>query len=328
MDQDSTIQRLYQDLAVHKFSPPPGMSVQAFHAMGTTVSVIASASKSDAATTLVRDLFAEWECVLSRFRPDSELSRCNRASGQPFPMSALLYTVLTTALTAAQDSQGMYDPAMLMQLEQLGYDRTFADVARQQDGHENHPVPGGAWRQIILDRERRRVTLPVTVKLDFGGIAKGMAVDAALSRLRENGIDTALVNAGGDLAVIGTPPTADAWMIAIPGKATGWSIPLQRGALATSSRARRYWQQGNVEYHHILDPRTGVSASTQMWSVTIVAGTCCQAEVAAKCAFILGKEAGKQWIDQRNLAGLLIDENGLMTPTERWPSNRMPEIHL
>ena len=172
------------------------------------------------------------------------------------------------------------------------------------------------------------MTLPANVKLDFGGIAKGMAVDAALSRLRENGIDTALVNAGGDLAVIGTPPTADAWMIAIPGKATGWSIPLQRGALATSSRARRYWQQGNVEYHHILDPRTGVSASTQMWSVTIVAGTCCPAEVAAKCAFILGKEAGKQWIDQRNLAGLLIDENGLMTPTERWPSDRMLEIHL
>ncbi len=264
MDQDSTTQHRYQDLAVHKFLPPAGMSVQAFQAMGTTVSVIVPEKKANLATTVVQQLFSEWEQTLSRFRSDSELSRCNQSAGRPFAMSALLYTVLTTALIAAQDSRGIYDPAMLNQMEQLGYNVSFDQVEKQQPDTHKPLAPGGAWRQIIVDRDRRQVTMPANVKLDFGGIAKGMAVDAAIARLREYSIENALVNAGGDLAVTGLPPDMDAWIIAIPGKSVAWSIPLQSGAMATSSRSRPHRPQGKVDRHHIIDPRTGEKAKKEI----------------------------------------------------------------
>ncbi len=123
-----------------------------------------------------------------------------------------------------------------------------------------------------------------------------MAVDAALNSLREAGIETALVNAGGDLAVLGFPPETEQWPIAVPGKEQSWNIPLRQGAMATSGIARRHWQQGGQQRHHLVDPRTGTSAQSGLWSVTVVAARCEQAEVAAKVAFILGKKRGADFL--------------------------------
>src|SRR5207249_6590762 len=106
--------------------------------------------------------------------------------------------------------------------------------------------------RIQIDRANRRVTLPVGVKLDFGGIAKWMAVDAALKALRKEGVQTALVNAGGDLAVMGLPVGEEQWQIATPGKEQSWSIPLRHGAVATSGIAHRHWLQGQTLRHHLL----------------------------------------------------------------------------
>lgn len=113
----------------------------------------------------------------------------------------------------------------------IGYDRSFDTLPAVLLATSITPGrPGGGWRRIQLDTARRSVTLPQDVGLDFGGIAKGMAVDAALARLREAGIETALVNAGGDLALLGVPSDAGEWQIAVPGKDTSWSIPLEVGA--------------------------------------------------------------------------------------------------
>jgi thiamine biosynthesis lipoprotein len=109
-----------------------------------------------------------------------------------------------------------------------------------------------------------------------------MAVDAALERLRLNGIGTAMVNAGGDLAVLGLPPDAEQWPVAVPGQHHLWTIPLRRGSIATSGIARRHWWQGQTLRHHLLDPRTGLPAQSDLWSVTVIADRCEQAEVAAK----------------------------------------------
>ena len=65
---------------------------------------------------------------------------------------------------------------------------------------------------------------------------------------------TALVNAGGDLAVLGLPPTVGQWPIAVPGRERFWTIPLHSGAVATSGIAHRHWWQGNTLRHHLLDP--------------------------------------------------------------------------
>ena len=293
--------------------------------MGTTIDLLLPENRTEQGTQIVRNLFAEWEQALSRFIADSELSRLNQSAGAAVAVSDLLYSVLATALTAAWATNGVYDPAMLEQLEKIGYDRTF-DAIRAGDFDPIIPgEPGGRWRGIKVNPIYREVTLPAGIKLDFGGIAKGMAVDAALERLRENGITPALVNAGGDLAVLEHPPIGDAWMIAVPGKERYWSLPLHHGAIATSGIAHRHWRQGRILRHHLLDPRTGLPAQSDLWSVTVVADRCEQAEVAAKVAFILGSRQGAEFLHTHSIAGLLVREDGTWESVEPWSASIMKE---
>src|SRR5258708_34711134 len=156
------------------------MRREEFRAMGTTISMLLPADQAEPGVHIVCDLFSEWEQTLSRFIPESELSRLNQQAGTPVAVSDLLYTVLATALTAAQATSGVYDPALLDQLVQMGYDRTFDELPAVGFDPIIPGEPGGRWRGIKVDPIRRQVTLPAGIKLDFRGIAKGMAVYVAL----------------------------------------------------------------------------------------------------------------------------------------------------
>ncbi len=297
-----------------------------FEAMGTTIELIVPAEQADEALEIVRLLFAEWEQTLSRFLAESELTLLNQQSGRPVLVSSLLYHVLATALTAAQATEGIYDPALLDQLVRAGYDRSFASLPAQHFDLLIPGEPGGRWRGIKVDPIHRTVTLPAGIKLDFGGIAKGMAVDAALQRLHLYDIESALLNAGGDLAVLGLPPSLEHWQIAVPGRSQFWTIPLQFGAVATSGIAHRHWWQGQTLRHHLLDPRTGQPATSDLWSVTVVADRCEQAEVAAKVAFILGSQAGSDFLREHHIGGLLVCQDGSWETVEPWTRQIMEEL--
>jgi FAD:protein FMN transferase len=299
---------------------PDGLRILTFPAMGTTISVLAPGDNAEASRDATRWLFAEWEAVLSRFRTDSEISRLNARAGEWVPVSSLLFTVTATALDAAQATSGVFDPTLLRQLVTLGYDRTFSSLPPIAPPLSEVIQPGGGWRGIRLDRGERRIFLPAGVALDFGGIAKGMAADAAAERLREMGIAAGCVNAGGDLATFGLPPDGDGWPIAVQGIHATRMITLRRGALATSGIANRQWRQGAFVRKHILDPRTGMPAETGLWSVTVAAERCAQAEAAAKAAFILGPREGARFLNERKLAGLFALEDGAWQATGDWPT--------
>lgn len=299
---------------------PAGMRRVRFPAMGTTISVLLPLDKAHRASAAVRSLFATWEQTFSRFQSRSELSRLNWSAGTAVAVTPLFWDVLTTALEAARTTQGLYDPTLLHHMVALGYDRTFDRLPAQSALPDGTPCRGGGWRGIRLDEHTRRVVLPLGVGLDLGGLAKGMAVDAALARLRGLGLTAALVNAGGDLAVHGLPVAADAWPIAVEGLDESWTVPLQRGAMATSGVARRRWRQGAQRRHHLLDPRTGLPAQSGLWAVSVVAARCVQAEVAAKAAFVLGPERGGAFLRERGLAGLLIHEDGARHVIGAWPA--------
>ncbi len=287
---------------------PPGYARHAFAGMGTTVSVVLPARDLDAATA-VDGLFATWEAALSRFRPESELSRLNASAGRPFAASPLLLDVVDAALRAARATDGVFDPALEPALRALGYDRTFAAVER--DG----PAPatlvrGGSWRAIALDREAGIILLPAGAALDLGGIAKGMAVDAAVTELARRGVASAVVEAGGDVAVRGLPPGEVAWPIAVEVRRGVRDVAIASGALATSGIARRSWRRGGREIHHLVDPRTGDSARSALWSVTAAARSCAEAEVAAKAAFVLGERDGKRFLLRIGVSALLVRRDG------------------
>jgi thiamine biosynthesis lipoprotein len=315
-----------------------------FQAMGTTVDVLVE-TRHAALIGDVEALFARWEATLTRFSPDSELSRLNDAPGTDVAVSELLFTVVTAAVEAARGTAGWFDPTLLRQLEALGYDRTFAEVRRRRPMDEitgartsSPPArPGGAWRDVHLDPARRTVRLPAGAGLDLGGIAKGMAVDAAISRLTDEGSATAAVDAGGDLAVLGLPAGESGWSVRIElpedgpqrerpeggrpegGRPEGGRVVrLDAGALATSGTSRRRWWMGGREVHHLIDPETGRPAQSGLWSATAVAHTCQAAEVAATTTFLLGPSEGAHWLDERDLDGLLVLPDGRQVEAGPW----------
>ena len=284
--------------------------------MGTEIEVLAPVDRPDAAPK-VAALFAEWDLRFSRFRSDSELSRVNASAGRWIVVSPSFTTVLEAALAAAAATGGLFDPTVLHRLEDLGYDRTFAEIDPDRQARPPRPWTAGAWREIEVSTATGRVRLPAGAGLDFGGIAKGMAVDAAIEILAGSGIAAAGVSAGGDLAVLGQPDGASSWQIEVelpgPGGLPGdgvASLELPSGALATSSIGRRTWRTGRTWRHHLVDPRTGEPAATGIWSMSVAARTCREAEVAAKVGLLLGEEAGRCFLIEHGLSGLAVLPGG------------------
>ncbi len=294
-----------------------------FHAMGSRM---LAAVDSDAVAAMMRldevpRWFQVWETRLSRFQPESELSNLNRASGVPFPVSAVLWDALHVSLEAVRFSDGLVAPTLTPWLEAAGYDRSFeaiADLAGSPATALAPPARAGA--ELKLDPHRRYVTLPAGCRLDLGGTAKGWAADRAARRLRALG--PCLVDAGGDIAVYGPRLDGAGWAVGIsdpfhPGESLEL-LGLTRGAVATSGRDYHRWIRQGASQHHIIDPRTGMPASTDVLTATVVAPSTVEAESAAKVALILGSNAALDWLEAHPpLAGLLVLEDGSVRRSRR-----------
>ena len=258
------------------------MSPDRFEAMGVDVLV---GGATEAELEAVGLLFEKLDRTFSRFRSDSELNRVNAATAEFVAASPMFVRVLALALDAARRTDGLVDPTLGAAIEAAGYDRDFAELAY----YERPPsaaVPG-SWRHV-------RVAGPLVfrypgTKLDLNCVVKGLAVDAAVQQLAGDGF----VAAGGDVAVRGAAG------VGLPG---GGSLTLRDGGLATSGTTYRRWLRGGDTQHHLIDPRTG-RPSTSPWSeVTVAAGSCLEADVAAKAALLLGDD-GPNWLDERELPG-------------------------
>jgi thiamine biosynthesis lipoprotein len=292
-----------------------------FHAMGSrmlvAVDTAAAAERIDRVPLWLRT----WEACLSRFQPDSELAALNRAGGEPFAVSEVLWDALQAALRAEHFSDGLVKPTLAPWLEAAGYDRTFEAVLDIPTSSATVLAPPVRARtEILLDAKRRCVTLAEGYQLDLGGTAKGWAADVATHRLEPLG--SCLVDAGGDIAVHGPRLDGLGWPVGIadpfrPGESIDL-LCLSQGGVATSGRDYHVWQHDGMWQHHLLDPRTGLPASTDVLTATVVAQNTVEAEAAAKVAAILGSSAGLDWLDsQPSLAGLLVLEDGSVRRSQR-----------
>jgi thiamine biosynthesis lipoprotein len=245
----------------------------------------------------VAKLFADWDRTFSRFRAGSELNRVNATRADTVLVSPLFAGSLRAALDAASLTSGLVDPTLGRAIEAAGYDRDFALVG-------NHASPlgstaPGSWRSVRLSG--RALTRPPGTLLDLNGVVKALAVDAALALLAGEGF----VAAGGDVAARGGT------IVGLPG---GGSVRLVRGGVATSGTSRRRWLRDDGLQHHLIDPRTGRPARTRWTEVTVLAGSCLSADVAAKAAF-LHDDDGPDWLAARGLQGRFADECGVRHDT-------------
>ena len=269
--------------------------------------------------------FEDWEQTLSRFRPDSELSRLNQAVDQPARVSDDLWNVFQAARAAEKFTDGLVTPTVLDAMLEAGYDRDFASLQfgvqslptlhRSLETSDSAAQNVPALAAVQWDAAEQTIQLPAGVHLDFGGIAKGWAAHQAMSRLRE--IGPALMNCGGDIALSGALLDGSPWEIGVYkpfDRDSGYieMLFLEQGCgVASSATDRRRWMQGGQVRHHIIDPRTGLPAESDVVSATVVAPTAVEAEAAAKSILIRGSLDGLDWLETNPaLAGLLILEDG------------------
>ena len=273
---------------------------------------------------------ADWESVLSRFRPDSELTALNGTPGRWTPVSAVLWAVLQAALEAARATGGLVTPAILNAVEAAGYDRDFAAGAWAEERRPARTRPAplvGALDQIGFDVRRRMVRLPVGMRLDLGGIAKGWAADEIARRL--GAVAPTLIDASGDIAVSGPLSDGSPWPVAVddPFHPDGQLdlLLLSSGGVATSGRDYRRWRQGEGYAHHIIDPRTGTSAQTDILSATIVGPSAVMAEAGAKAALITGSA---DWVAALapwpQATGLVVLEDASVLRAPSWAEHCWP----
>lgn len=268
----------------------------AFRAMSTEVQVTATGGDEEAIAVRVAATFAAAERRFSRFREDSELSALNRARG-PVLVSDELFELLARARAYVELTDGLFDPAVGGTLSALGYDRSFAPGALDRD-RAGRPPPPGRFLDVVLDRDTRSVLRPEHVQLDLGGMAKGSTVDAAALHLGTSGA----IDAGGDAVLRGSGPTGGRWLVEIedparPSRAIA-TIAVSDAAVATSAANRRRWRVGTSVAHHLIDPRTGVPAETDLAQATVVAPRAELADVLAKVVFLIGERGGRRFLER------------------------------
>lgn len=286
-----------------------------FRAMNCSMAAWVYSDESAAGVALhqVEAWMRRVEAELSRFQPQSDLSRLNAVAGAAYRAGDILWQVTDLALATAQATGGRFDPTLGQALCAAGYDRSFDRLAPDEAAAAPSPHRPGAWQDILLDAATHTITLPPDVALDLGGIAKGWAADQALHLLEPFG--PALVDAGGDLAVGAPPPDAPGWGLGIADplqpEADVAMVQLAGCGLATSGADHRRWQQRNHIQHHILDPLTGKPALTDLLTASVIAPTAVEADVQALVLVAGGLAAAHSWLrDHPHLSVLLVHNDG------------------
>jgi thiamine biosynthesis lipoprotein len=295
---------------------------QRFASMGSTARVtLESDTRSEAElerhAAVIRSILADVEATLTRFRPDSELSLLNADPRPAIPASALLRHFALAVRAAGARSGGLVDATLLAPLEHQGYIASRAGVpaagldqalAAAPPPRPAQPAPARAHAGVGVD-EDGRIVRPPGVRLDSGGIGKGLAADLAAITV-PTGIRYA-ISCGGDLAVGGTPP-ASRWEVAVHSARTGAPVHRLRvraGGVATSGISSRLWRRDDGAFaHHLLDPSTGAPAWTGLVAVTAVAATAVDAEVLAKTAVLSGPARARTLLARRG--GVLQHDDG------------------
>jgi FAD:protein FMN transferase len=303
----------------------------AFEVWTTTCRVVVTDPGSlEAAIEVVRAGLEEVERACSRFRPDSELMHLTSRAGlarvgadpdlSSHRVSPMLADLVSTALDAAEASDGLVDPTVGEAMQQLGYDRSLEQLPTDGPAlRVVRAIPG--WRRVRLHGDL--LELPAGVVLDLGATAKARAADLLAYRVKETTGVGVLVELGGDIATAGpTPPDRDGgWQVAVRDTAEdpACQVTLTEGsAVATSSTVRRTWRRGGAQIHHILDPRIAAPAAPVWRSVTVAAPSCVEANTASTAAVILGHDA-VDWLSARRLSARLVDPQYRVVRVGDWP---------
>lgn len=315
--------------AITSTPAPVAIDTLAGETMGTTwcVKLVAPRASLHALYDGIQAQLDRVVAQMSTWRSDSDLSRFNRsADGSWVAVPEELFAVLRCALEIADASGGAFDPTVgpLVDLWGFGPEGRRPDIP---DAAELATVSGRVgWQRLALRAEPREVLQPGRAQIDLSAIAKGYAVDLVAAHLQQRGIETALVEVGGELFGYGRKPDGSAWRVLVdadPDRDEGVPqvLRLQGKAVATSGdRWHRYRHDGD-EYAHSVDPRNGKPVEHAPVAVTVIADQAMHADAWATALTVMGAEAGLKFANEHSMAARFVVHGEAATATAAFESH-------
>jgi thiamine biosynthesis lipoprotein len=290
-----------------------------FECFGGTATIhvrAASTAAGEKAVDLAQTRLLDAHRRLSRFSDESELTRLNDDPRWEVPATPLMRALADAVRSAGSRSGGLVDATLLDPIERAGYRESLDGepsislseaLASRAERAPGAPHPDRLWRSIGVDEAEGTVIRPPGVKIDSGGIAKGLVADLAAEEL--HGHRTYAVDCCGDIRVGGCAGLERRVRVDDPfGGSPVHELKLRDGAVATSGIGRRYWvAPDGGGAHHILDPARGEPAFTGIVQATALAPTALLAEIYAKAALLAGPKLAGKWLPY---GGIVVRDGG------------------
>lgn len=258
----------------------------------------------------------EYDALFSRTYSSSDISAINNAGGAPVEVAPETAELISKALDYCEASDGLFDI-------------TIGIITSLWDFHEgvvpdkvliDDALPHVDYHQVHVDGTTVTLDDPYGM-IDLGGIAKGYVADKLMDILAEQGVESAYVNLGGNVKVLGAKPDGSSWQIGVRDPALDVEdaksvarIALKGGSVVTSGLYERQFELDGKRYWHILDPRTGYPVESDLMSVTIVSDASIDGDGYTKPPFMWGKQRTLEWAKQHeDLRILLIEQDGTVS---------------
>ena len=288
----------------------------AFSCLGGRTAVMAGGPHAERLVGVTRSRLLRWHRALTRFQAYSELSLLNAAPVSRVPVSELMCRFADAALEAAHQTGGLVDPTLVGEIEAAGYAADWSgesldlgtSLALAPPRTPARPNPRARWSRVAVDRDARTVSRPVGIRLDSGGVAKGLFADLAGEALADT--PAFAVDCCGDLRLGGTDGYERPVEVTDP---FGRGEPLHEfhlrdAGVATSGIGRRSWVgPDGGPAHHLIDPSTGRPAWTGVVQATAIAPTAAEAEYRAKAALLSGPASALEWLGR---GGVVVFDDG------------------
>lgn len=247
----------------------------------------------------------ELDLMFSMQNPDSEIAAVNEAAGiEPVSVSDEVYYVMEVALDYAEKSDGRFDPTIGAVTDLWGIGQEDARVPEEEELAEAVEVVD--YSLVEMNEEEQSIYLPVEgMTIDLGAIAKGYITDEAARILGEHGVDTAIIDMGGDIFVMGTSARGpeEPWNVGIqdPYEARGQilgMLPVTDEAIVTSGIYERVIEGNGQTYHHLMNPATGYPFDNEIAGISIIAETALDGDALATIVFSMGVEEGLSYVNE------------------------------
>ncbi|MBW7573216.1 FAD:protein FMN transferase [Caproiciproducens faecalis] len=291
-----------------------------FFALGTINYIkIFDFAKEDAIEKAI-DRVTEIDNRMSAFKTESDLSKLSRNSGERFQnIHKDTFQLIRKAVEFSDLSNGAFDITIRPLVELWGINKKGSFVPSEIEIQEALRLVD--YQDIQLDSESLSAALKNQGQaLDLGGIAKGYAADEVKRILVENGIQSAMVNLGGNVITIGSRPDGQPWQVGIqnPIAPTGnylGVLSITDKTVVTSGSNERFFIKDGIHYHHILDPRTGKPVQNSLLSVTAVCTCSTDADALTTALFILGPEKSMPLLQKFRAEAIFVTDDLTVTVT-------------